>query len=467
MSPHWRPNNAFISHDYLLLKDLTDADISKIPSSKYIEEWTEKSTTTLAEQADCGLTLYIARWITAMDEAEYASIWSDINFYLQPLTDKRNNTAARRQQSGKAAMSFFYQFECGPDPDTNRRQSTQPQWKLGAEELTALACLVERLFHDVNNWFEYALSSLQQALWQDHSTTYLKRGYVLPWAPGSPYISKLIGLRNRIFPARKATAWVNMNELRLWLDHCDSHHVLHCQFSPQSKRTFLHRPRRLIHVNRLCLVPAEAQHRYVALSYVWGTGTAFKTLKRNIDILQLDGSISMEGGPFSNSTMVSSNSHRHYQVLPSRHGIATIPQTILDVIKLTQQLGEKFLWVDSLCIVQDDEDERQDQLQHMGSIYAHAYVTVVASGGTDFTGRRGFDKAKPPRERMPHGRPWTSLRLEIEEHHQSLQNSDRSRRAWTFQEHLCPRRLLIFQNTGVTWESHCAVWFDGVPLNAD
>ncbi len=50
-------------------------------------------------------------------------------------------------------------------------------------------------------------------------------------------------------------------------------------------------------------------------------------------------------------------------------------------MELIRQLGEQYLWVDSLCIVRDDDVERHDQLERMGSIYANAYMTIVAAGG--------------------------------------------------------------------------------------
>lgn len=194
----------------------------------------------------------------------------------------------------------------------------------------------------------------------------------------------------------------------------------------------------------MCLVPSESTHRYVALSYVWGVGTAFKTLKRNIHRLQDKDSL-------------------------QSHDVATVlPTTIRDVIELTRQIGEQFLWVDSLCIVQDDERERHDQLDRMGSIYANAYVTIVAAGGTAFSGLRGIKDATPPMERVPeipHHLRYSRLRFlhhVIKQSHRKLQASTWNHRAWTFQEQIFSRRLLVFDNTSVIWECHCAVWLEGM-----
>jgi hypothetical protein len=53
-----------------------------------------------------------------------------------------------------------------------------------------------------------------------------------------------------------------------------------------------------------------------------------------------------------------------------------ISQTIRDAIALTSLLHERYLSVDSLCIVQDDEGTTKDQISKMASIYANAHSTI-------------------------------------------------------------------------------------------
>lgn len=265
--------------------------------------------------------------------------------------------------------------------------------------------------------------------------------------PPQLYIYKLEYLRDKLLPPPELGHWVDISRLRRWLDHCNNHHSAHCQFSSESKQIFKHRPLRLIDLKRMCLVPSKPRQRYVALSYVWGVGTAFKTLKQNIHRLQ------------------------HENSFQSRHASTELPTTIRDVMELTRQIGEQFLWVDSLCIVQDDDRERRDQLDCMGSIYANAYVTIVAAGGTAFSGLRGIKDATPPMARAPevphylrHSQArW--LHLTLQKSHRKLQASAWNHRAWTFQEQIFSRRLLVFDNTSVAWECHCAVWIEGMEAN--
>lgn len=61
-------------------------------------------------------------------------------------------------------------------------------------------------------------------------------------------------------------------------------------------------------------------------------------------------------------------------------------------------LQERYLWVDSICILQDDEVKRPEQLENMASIYGNASVTIIAVQGADarygLRGSRGFSQPK-------------------------------------------------------------------------
>jgi hypothetical protein len=88
------------------------------------------------------------------------------------------------------------------------------------------------------------------------------------------------------------------------------------------------------------------------LSYVPGQTTTLKTLQNNIPSLQQPLALELE----------------------DLYG--KIPQTIRDAIALANLLHERYLWPDSLCIVQDDEGTTKDQISKMASIYANAHLTI-------------------------------------------------------------------------------------------
>jgi hypothetical protein len=88
---------------------------------------------------------------------------------------------------------------------------------------------------------------------------------------------------------------------------------------------------------------------YVALSYVWGDVPMFKTKRSNIEVLLQPGALYNKG-----------------------NGIV-LPDTIRDAIHLVKALGERYLWVDCLSIIQDaDSEEIEIMLRAMARIYASA-----------------------------------------------------------------------------------------------
>jgi hypothetical protein len=84
---------------------------------------------------------------------------------------------------------------------------------------------------------------------------------------------------------------------------------------------------RLIDVIEQCLVGPIEGLEYIALSYVWGKVTPFILTEANLPNLKQSGALST--------------------------GDPAIPQTIRDAMILCKRLSERYLWVDSICIVQD------------------------------------------------------------------------------------------------------------------
>jgi hypothetical protein len=50
---------------------------------------------------------------------------------------------------------------------------------------------------------------------------------------------------------------------------------------------------------------------------------------------------------------------------------------------LTKKLGKQYLWVNSLCLVQDDPQDLMNGIQRMDTIYEQSILTVVAAHGSD------------------------------------------------------------------------------------
>lgn len=237
--------------------------------------------------------------------------------------------------------------------------------------------------------------------------------------------------------------WVDFGLIRTWLDHCDTYHVEHCTFNEDEAKMFPARPQYLIDVQNMCLVTSTLQMRYLAVSYVWGAAVSFRTTKVNLGVLMRKGALSR-----------SSNQKR---IIGHR-----LPATIMDTMDMVRLVGERYLWVDALCIIQDDEDGKREHIRSMGSIYANAYATIAATGGVAADGLRGIEGLTPPilRRRQELGERLIVQDL-LEALRVDMSESPWNKRGWTFQEQIFSRRIIILGKFEVSWECHCCVWFEG------
>lgn len=63
---------------------------------------------------------------------------------------------------------------------------------------------------------------------------------------------------------------------------------------------------------------------------------------------------------------------------------------------MCRKVGIPYLWVDALCIIQDDENDKLDQIAKMGSIYKNSTITIVAASAEKVTD--GFLEGEPKNE---------------------------------------------------------------------
>jgi hypothetical protein len=216
---------------------------------------------------------------------------------------------------------------------------------------------------------------------------------------------------------------VNIALLRGWLDACERNHGSCRQPKHEETRTL---PLLLIDSKERRLVNASSAFRYLALSYVWGGTSQFKTTKEALATLKTKGSLK--------------------QIEDE------IPQVIKDAIDLVSSLGERYLWVDSLSITQDDEQQKHDQIAEMASVYHHAVLTIVAMGGKDASsGLPGFR----PQSRVRSGvevAPGVWLAPRTRKLSSIISQSVYNTRAWTYQERLLSKRCLFFTEEQVFFQ---------------
>ncbi|KAF2397709.1 HET-domain-containing protein [Trichodelitschia bisporula] len=218
--------------------------------------------------------------------------------------------------------------------------------------------------------------------------------------------------------------WIDDSLPYRWKSTCDREHGVKCQvlLAPWALGF---RPALLVDVWLKCLIPGNVAKSYVALSYVWGK-KEFRTTHQS-DLAKLLCVVD-----------ALSESNKNFAV----------PDTIRRAMVLTEMLGEQYLWVDALCIVQDQkETQKQEELGQMALIYANASVTIIcANGESAFDGFRGLKGVSPSRSLPPQTCEVGGLKI-IKDANFKLDTSLWNTRGWTFQEWLFSRRRLVFSNT--------------------
>ena len=248
----------------------------------------------------------------------------------------------------------------------------------------------------------------------------------------------------------------NIGLIRKWLNVCIEHHQDECRVHKDLQERFEKELWRssfftVIDVNDMCLTSLppdeDSDVRYVALSYTWGEETRisgghnppksmvhdlFKATTANVRQLEEKGGI--------------------------HHALKNMPMAIQNAIFLTHELGYRYLWVDSLCITQDDATSWELNAEVMDVVYGNAEFTICAADGE--SAEVGLKALFPPDEgkytsaRARHavqhveeykGTDSVPLKLLLSHPSESyIVKSKWSDRAWTFQERLLSRRCVIF-----------------------
>jgi hypothetical protein len=205
---------------------------------------------------------------------------------------------------------------------------------------------------------------------------------------------------------------------------------------------------------------------YAALSHCWGPEKLLATKKGNISTLQ--------------------------------RGIEwkCLPRTFQDAIQVTHRLDLQYLWVDSLCIIQDDEEDWKTEAPKMGDIYYGAFITIAAassaSGNQSFLQDRPvFCDPVPVKFYGPHKASWgrrmmskvgvrrpdqlfAKLTWRTSSAEMVVAGWSRtdpwnycvpgplSARGWTLQERVMATRIAHFTDEGIIWECMKeSKWEDG------
>ncbi|KAJ2898505.1 HET-domain-containing protein [Zalerion maritima] len=262
-----------------------------------------------------------------------------------------------------------------------------------------------------------------------------------------------------LLPRRDVGTVINIPLVKNWISECQTKHKHSLSNANSHEKQNAHlfhptHPFRLIDVHDECLIETSTPCAYVALSYVWGrVRTILSPLTSNETpiLLTTRENIQRLSSPHSLSSSSSS-------ISDSKGGKAKIPDTIVDAIQLTRSLGHRYLWVDTLSIIQNDPEDKAHHIRLMDSVYDNASLTIVAASGRDANaglpgvhpGSRSGRLIRTTKMVLPlsnsggDNRKTVNLSLSLPSLTEEIRSSTWNTRGWTFQEQcLSPRCLYI------------------------
>lgn len=164
---------------------------------------------------------------------------------------------------------------------------------------------------------------------------------------------------------------------------------------------------------------------YAALSYMWGGPQQFMTTKDSLEarITNID--------------------------------FEDLPRTLRDTVLVCRAIGIQWLWVDVLCIVQDDPQDKLQQVKTMGEVYRSATLTIIPAfsrGSDEGFLSDTFENVTLPFQRFhdntSDGRQGSVclIKKQLDTPRFPIET-----RGWTMQERLLSARLLFFHPGRIDW----------------
>ena len=235
--------------------------------------------------------------------------------------------------------------------------------------------------------------------------------------------------------------------VRNWVSTCSKKHKCKVEESPLPTRVIDVGPSEDSRDPKLYVSKGESGH-WVSLSHCWGKAPMFKTTQAKLSAM--------------------------CQSIP----LKSLPKTFQDTVLLARRICIRYVWIDSICIIQDSPTDWEAESAKMADIYKNAFLTVTAAAAKD--GQEGFFNHRQAIEDAPPGLVFGNAGTLVKvfrgthasssvfgkdyvEEDYSGQAFDRrgikgpiDTRAWTLQEEALSGRILRYNRTHMTW--HCSEW---------
>lgn len=218
-----------------------------------------------------------------------------------------------------------------------------------------------------------------------------------------------------------------------WLSKCLGNHHRCGKASPHEL------PTRVIDVgvenavNVQLLKGSPLEGYWAALSYCWGEQGFLKTTKNNIS--------------------------EHFEGIR----LSKLPKTLRDAVLITRRLGLRYIWIDALCIIQDDTEDWEREAAKMNRVYKDCVITIAAANSSG--AKHGiFRKRRTAAQAVSVPMKGSSFsgnaiiypeEILLKDFNKSILDGQGNRlrfRGWTLQEWILPTRTIYFAEDQLYWE---------------
>jgi len=141
------------------------------------------------------------------------------------------------------------------------------------------------------------------------------------------------------------------------------------------------------------------------------------------------------------------------ETLPERQlaiNESSLPRTFSDAVKITKALGIQYLWIDSLCIIQDSEEDWLKESSKMKDYYRNSYLTISALDSIN--SHCGVFSTREEVQSAQLSEPNMYIRPRLKSRHEIFKNAQLNRRAWALQERLLSTRIVHYSKNEIFWE---------------
>jgi hypothetical protein len=223
--------------------------------------------------------------------------------------------------------------------------------------------------------------------------------------------------------------------LKLWIQDCNQNHP-GCRPTSQAARSGADMilPTRLIDVGDISkpylrlIEPAKEPvygAKYIALSHRWGDTKeypSFSTLRHDL-----------------------SGKGRDIDTFKKAIPYEDLPKTFKDAVKCTRAMGIRYLWIDSICIIQGKDGDFNSEAKNMESVFSGADCVLASSRAK--SQHHGFLDTRPQRKFLKLQRPGEKpfyVCEHIDNFNKDVLESALNTRGWVLQERALARRTIYF-----------------------